>query len=724
MMHNYECQHSGHYFKTQMASKRKIQDVASAEKKGKKKKVGKVYSENDLATVLRSFQKCRQTISRSKLEEVAMKLKKICNNAEVSPSEFIEFAKKWCDPLLSLKEIEQLWSAQPPCKTPHLVANLLKVLGELEANPFPEGLHNQANPKPRQWTDKELRDVFLDLAKTIVKISNNGDIWVFDEEDLLWKSLENDEMRTVVMDIFAKWFPTSGESKNMKLKVQIETEATCNSIWKLSKKHLTDKKIDGKFNFSETALSLADNNQIEFSTLHVRKRQMGDYWTKSTNVAFLLDEMRRDAIVNKIDKILSTNTIGSEECESELDALFSREFPEGGRFLASIMHSAAERNYLRRKAGYCLTGLTSDRKAFCNIGIGMNGKSVFNGLMQDILGDFAETVENSVLMKCRKATAGATSNHILQVKGLRYAILQETDQGERLSPALFKKMISSAGDRISARGNYKQNENFINKAKFDISSQYVPYFEANTAMRSRLRVIPWDTRFYTEDPKRNETEIKLIKFEHGKCVGSKQDSKFLQEVQPEGKKTHLIDCEHEKCIGASNCLFGSEKKNESLIVHRKQDPKFVQELKTNHINQVFTMFSVSAYEVLQVFKRTEGHLPVPKRIEELSKKIFDEMDPILRFIKEWCEEVPTAYQHMKSRAGERREKGHSGDLLFSAFTKWRELSKNKPWRKETFLRELNREYGIAETEDEEKEFPLRVKETWIIRHDLMNQKSY
>ncbi len=102
--------------------------------------------------------------------------------------------------------------------------------------------------------------------------------------------------------------------------------------------------------------------------------------------------------------------------------------------------------FLRRMAGYALTGATSEHALFFLYGTGANGKSTFLNALTAALGDYHKTSPIETF------TASASDRHPTDLAGLRGARLVtsvETEEGRRWAESKIKSL--TGGDRISAR---------------------------------------------------------------------------------------------------------------------------------------------------------------------------------------------------------------------------------------------------------------------------------
>ncbi len=162
--------------------------------------------------------------------------------------------------------------------------------------------------------------------------------------------------------------------------------------------------------------------------------------------------------------------------------------PTWRTFLAEVTGQDAElQSYLRRMAGYALTGLTTEHALFFLYGTGANGKSVFLNTLASILGEYATNAPMDTFMETR------SDRHPTDMAGLRGARLVssiETEQGRRWAESKIKAL--TGGDKVSARFMRQDFFEFLPQFKLVIAGNHKPAIRnIDEAMRRRLHLIPF-----------------------------------------------------------------------------------------------------------------------------------------------------------------------------------------------------------------------------------------
>jgi len=110
--------------------------------------------------------------------------------------------------------------------------------------------------------------------------------------------------------------------------------------------------------------------------------------------------------------------------------------PVWDRFLSEIMDGNQQMvQFLQRAVGYSLTAHISERVLFILYGEGANGKTTFLETIRDLLGAYAEVTSADTLLVKR---VGTIPNDLAALKGARFALASEAEQGRRLAEAQVK----------------------------------------------------------------------------------------------------------------------------------------------------------------------------------------------------------------------------------------------------------------------------------------------
>src|SRR5262249_4184383 len=138
--------------------------------------------------------------------------------------------------------------------------------------------------------------------------------------------------------------------------------------------------------------------------------------------------------------------------------------------------------YLRRVAGYVLTGITREHALFDGYGTGRNGKSVFLNTLAGVMGTYATTAPIETF------TATSHDHHpteLARLNGARLVTASETEEGRAWAESRIKAL--TGGDRIAARFIRADFFEYIPKFKLFVIGNHKPRLRSvDEAIRRRL----------------------------------------------------------------------------------------------------------------------------------------------------------------------------------------------------------------------------------------------
>jgi putative DNA primase/helicase len=169
--------------------------------------------------------------------------------------------------------------------------------------------------------------------------------------------------------------------------------------------------------------------------------------------------------------------------------------PRWRRFLDEVTGGDAElQDFLRRVAGYGLTGSTREHALFFLYGTGANGKGTFLNTLTGILGDYAQIAGMDTF------TESHTDRHpaeLAMLRGARVVAAQETDEGRRWAESRIKAL--TGGDPISARFMRQDFFTYTPQFKLLIAGNHKPGLRnIDEAIRRRFHLLPFTVRIPPE----------------------------------------------------------------------------------------------------------------------------------------------------------------------------------------------------------------------------------
>ena len=183
------------------------------------------------------------------------------------------------------------------------------------------------------------------------------------------------------------------------------------------------------------------------------------------------------------------------------------------RFLDDLFQSDQETiDCVQRLLGYTLIGSSQEEILIICYGFGSNGKSVFNNVIQSIVGEYAFTAPTS-LLALRRSGDAAPRNDLAALNGARYVSINEFQAGDRLDEQIVKTLAGR--ERISAR--------FLHKEFFEYQPAFTPWLRTNhkpivtgedDGIWRRLVLLRF-ARQFLDDEKDPNLEEKLLRERNG-----------------------------------------------------------------------------------------------------------------------------------------------------------------------------------------------------------------
>lgn len=223
---------------------------------------------------------------------------------------------------------------------------------------------------------------------------------------------------------------------------------------------------------------------------------------------------------------LTTGTLNPHDREDRLTKLADVDFdrsataPRWLQFLDEIFEEDKELlEFIQRAVGYSMTGHTSERCLFFLHGGGANGKTTFVTVIQKLLGDYATGITADLLMTSKP---GSIPAEILDLRGARMAVANETESGRRFAESDVKN-LTGGEDKRKGRRLYQQFEEYEPTDTLWLSGNHKPRISGtDDGIWDRLKLIPFTRRFEdtnTDTPVKHRIDRGLAKTLAGELPG-------------------------------------------------------------------------------------------------------------------------------------------------------------------------------------------------------------
>ncbi|CAN94225.1 phage-related protein [Sorangium cellulosum So ce56] len=179
------------------------------------------------------------------------------------------------------------------------------------------------------------------------------------------------------------------------------------------------------------------------------------------------------------------------------------ELPVWDRFLADVTGNDEELiGFLRRAAGYTLTGDVRHEVLFFVHGPPASGKSTFLEALKITMGEYAAKADFETFIARRDS--GGPRNDIARLAGARLVLSIEVDEGKRLAEGLVKQL--TGGDTVTARFLYRESFEFKPAFKLWLAANDAPRVrDDDAAIWRRILRIPFE---HTVPKEKRDPQVK------------------------------------------------------------------------------------------------------------------------------------------------------------------------------------------------------------------------
>jgi putative DNA primase/helicase len=296
----------------------------------------------------------------------------------------------------------------------------------------------------------------LDLAKRFLLRSRgfviDGRVW--NPKTREWSCVES------AVSIAVHWFLEQEAKKllprikgDYKIMLSLGSANKAKNVESIVRKLMSGQKA--KWDHDPLILGIPDGKVVDLKTGKVREAKPDDYITRYAKVA----------------------PSDEEDC------------PLWKTFLAQVQ-SPEKVAYLKRLAGYALTGSTKEEMFAFFWGTGGNGKGTWINTISAALGSYAEVIPFSALLSGKKYRH---PTEIAKLRGLRLAVSSETSEGRQWNAGTIKTL--TGGDRQTGRHMRQDFFDFEPTHKLILSSNSKPSIDhVDEGWRRRLHLAPFTVK--------------------------------------------------------------------------------------------------------------------------------------------------------------------------------------------------------------------------------------
>jgi len=210
------------------------------------------------------------------------------------------------------------------------------------------------------------------------------------------------------------------------------------------------------------------NGVVDFKNKTFRQGYPQDYITKTTGVPYYLYDPIQD-------KVIGDNIVD----------FMKKLFPQPNLCRYMWDHLASS-----------LIGVKKEHAFNIYRGSGSNGKSILTDLMSLCLGEYKGTVPITLVTE-KRGSIGGTSSEIIQLKGVRYAVMQEPSKDAVINEGILKEL--TGGDPIQARALYSDSEIFEPQFSLVVCTNSLFEVKSNDdGTWRRMKLVDFVSKFISE----------------------------------------------------------------------------------------------------------------------------------------------------------------------------------------------------------------------------------
>jgi len=201
-----------------------------------------------------------------------------------------------------------------------------------------------------------------------------------------------------------------------------------NNIMREAAEIFFDQEFDKNMDCNKWLMCFS-NGVVDFKNKEFRSGYPQDYITKSTNIPY---EPYNEDIHGVVGSNITT-------------------------FMSQLFPDPSLNNYMWEHLASTLIGENINQTFNIYRGSGSNGKSILTDLMTETLGDYTGTVPVTLVTE-KRVNIGGTSSEIMQLKGVRYAVMQEPSKDARINEGMMKQLTGDS--TLSGRALYCETQTF------------------------------------------------------------------------------------------------------------------------------------------------------------------------------------------------------------------------------------------------------------------------
>jgi len=364
-----------------------------------------------------------------------------------------------------------------------------------------EEIDEDAKVDRRGTTDYDLAQVLFTLKGyeyKCVSITNN--VW-FKYDEPRWKRIDAgvDLRKVISTELRALYSKKAREYSDMRDNLPEDEDPR--KVKKITKYFEKMQAVASRLGqTSDKKNIMTEAKELFYDSEFLEKLDANPYLTCFENgvVDFKQGQFRRATPEDYLAKCTKINYVP----KTEQDPRIVEDIRD---FMRKLFPDQEIHDYMWEHLAASMIGILPNQTWNIYIGDGQNGKSMLIKAMEYVLGEYKGTLAINLLTD-RRGKVGGAMPEVLSLKGLRLAVAQEPQKGDRINDGVVKQLTSGI-DTIQARGLYMaQAEEFYPQFEMVLLTNYLMDIQSNDhGTWRRIRVVPFKSLF-TDNPVDNDPE--------------------------------------------------------------------------------------------------------------------------------------------------------------------------------------------------------------------------
>ena len=173
-------------------------------------------------------------------------------------------------------------------------------------------------------------------------------------------------------------------------------------------------------------------------------------------------------------------------------------------FLKKVFPEEDVREYIIQQQAQSISGMKGQDCIYTHTGRGGNGKSIEQGILKNVFGDYFLEIPSSMLTKINKMEHNKPDPFYSELKGVRYSVANEPSDGSKINDSLLKIMASKEGMKYRTLFSNKVEKLALQTQIHIYCNNKLEFNGDDGGLCRRFKVINYISKFTSDKDKINE----------------------------------------------------------------------------------------------------------------------------------------------------------------------------------------------------------------------------